>query len=99
MRPRGATVGGFSALLHQTVRSSEGKDASTGPLAGTERALSCLSNGRAQQEGSIMRKSEIDHMLEVAVAKALGVKLPHLRTGVRPARKSAHAHRAIKHAA
>jgi len=46
-----------------------------------------------------MRKSEIDHMLEVAVAKALGVKLPHLRTGVRPARKSAHAHRAVKHAA
>jgi len=27
-----------------------------------------------------MRKSEIDHMLEVAVAKALGVKLPHLIT-------------------
>jgi len=46
-----------------------------------------------------MRKSEIDHMLEVAVAKALGVKLPHLRTGVRPSRKSAHAHRPVKHAA
>jgi len=46
-----------------------------------------------------MRKSQIDHMLEVAVAKALGVKLPHLRTAMRPARKSAHAHRAIKHAA
>ena len=46
-----------------------------------------------------MRKSEIDHMLEVAVAKALGVKLPHLRTAARPARKSAHAHRQIQHAA
>jgi hypothetical protein len=47
-----------------------------------------------------MRKSEIDHMLEVAVAKALGVKLPHLRTAVRPARKATHAHRGtVKHAA
>ena len=46
-----------------------------------------------------MRKSEIDHMLEVAVAKALGVKLPHLRTAARPARRSTHTHRAIKHAA
>lgn len=45
-----------------------------------------------------MRKSEIDHMLEVAVAKALGVKLPHLRTAVRP-RKSTQAHRQIRHAA
>ena len=43
--------------------------------------------------------SEFDHMLEVAVAKALGVKLPHLRTAVRPARKSTNAHRAVKHAA
>ena len=46
-----------------------------------------------------MRKSDIDHMLEVAVAKALGVKLPHLRPTARPARKSAHAHRSIEHAA
>jgi hypothetical protein len=46
-----------------------------------------------------MRKSEIDHMLEVAVARALGVKMPHLRTAVRPARKSTRAHRAVKHAA
>ena len=46
-----------------------------------------------------MRKTEIDHLLEVAVAKALGVKLPHLRTAVRPSRKSAQAHRAIKRAA
>lgn len=46
-----------------------------------------------------MRKSEIDHMLEVAVAKALGVKLPHLRTAARPTRKATHAHRAVKHAA
>ena len=46
-----------------------------------------------------MRKSEIDHMLEVAVAKALNVKLPHLRTAARSARKSAHAHRQIRHAA
>jgi hypothetical protein len=46
-----------------------------------------------------MRKSEIDHMLEVAVAKALGVKLPHMRTAARPSRKANNAHRAIKHAA
>jgi len=46
-----------------------------------------------------MRKSEIDHMLEVAVAKALGVKLPHLRTAARPVRRSTHAHRQIRHAA
>jgi hypothetical protein len=46
-----------------------------------------------------MRKSEIDHMLEVAVAKALGVKLPHMRTAARPSRKGSNAHRAIKHAA
>ena len=46
-----------------------------------------------------MRKTEIDHLLEVAVAKALGVKLPHLRTAMRPARKSPRPHRAIKRAA
>lgn len=46
-----------------------------------------------------MRKSEIDHMLEVAVAKALGVKLPHLRTAARPARKPTRAHRPVKRAA
>ena len=45
-----------------------------------------------------MRKSEIDHMLEVAVAKALGIKLPHLRTAARPMRKSTQ-HRQIRHAA
>jgi len=44
-----------------------------------------------------MRKAEIDHLLEVAVAKALGVRLPHLRTAVRPSRKASH--RTIKHAA
>ena len=46
-----------------------------------------------------MRKTEIDHLLEVAVAKALGVRLPHLRTAARPSRKPAHAHRAVKRAA
>ena len=46
-----------------------------------------------------MRKSDIDHMLEVAVAKALGVKLPHLRTAARPTRKSVHAHRPVRRAA
>jgi len=45
-----------------------------------------------------MRKTELDHMLEVAVAKALGVKLPHLRTARRPTRKSAVPHQ-IRHAA
>lgn len=46
-----------------------------------------------------MRKTEIDHMLEVAVAKALGVKLPHLRTAARPVRRQARTHRAVKRAA
>jgi len=46
-----------------------------------------------------MRKSEIDHLLEVAVARALGVKLPHLRTAARPNRKSLRPHRAVKQAA
>jgi hypothetical protein len=46
-----------------------------------------------------MRKTEIDHLLEVAVAKALGVRLPHLRTAARPSRKPVHAHRAVKRAA
>lgn len=45
-----------------------------------------------------MRKSEIDHLLEVAVARALGVKLPHLRTAMRSARKTRQ-HRAVKQAA
>ena len=45
-----------------------------------------------------MRKPELDHLLEVAVAKALGVQLPLLRVPNRP-RKSAHVHRQIKRAA
>ena len=45
-----------------------------------------------------MRKSEIDHLLEAAVAKALGVKLP-LRASRRmvPAKKAV-AHQ-VRHAA
>ena len=46
-----------------------------------------------------MRKSDIDHMLEVAVAKALGVKLPHLRTAARSPRKPVQADRSVKRAA
>lgn len=46
-----------------------------------------------------MRKSELDHMLELAVAKALGVKLPHMRTAARPSRKSAKTGRPMRHAA
>jgi hypothetical protein len=45
-----------------------------------------------------MRKPDLDPLLEVAVAKALGVQLPHFRTANRP-RKSAHVHRQIKRAA
>jgi hypothetical protein len=45
-----------------------------------------------------MRKPELDHLLEVAVAKALGVQLPHPRIANRP-RKAAHVHRQIKRAA
>jgi hypothetical protein len=45
-----------------------------------------------------MRKTDLDHLLEAAVAKALGVKLPrNIHAARRPARKSAH--RPIKHAA
>ena len=58
-----------------------------------------LRDNMADRKETVMRKSEIDHMLEVAVAKALGVKLPHLRTAVRPARKATNGHRSIKHAA
>lgn len=42
-----------------------------------------------------MRKTPIDHLLEAAVAKALGVKLPRAST----ARKLGHAHRPMKRAA
>lgn len=45
-----------------------------------------------------MRKSDLDRLLEVAVARALGVPLPRLRTATR-ARKVAHPHRPIKRAA
>ena len=45
-----------------------------------------------------MRKTELDRMLELAVAKALGVKLPHMRTATRPARKTA-SRRPLRHAA
>lgn len=46
-----------------------------------------------------MRKIEIDHLLEAAVAKALGVNLPaDRRRARRPQKKSTH-HRAIRHAA
>lgn len=45
-----------------------------------------------------MRKTDLDHLLEAAVAKALGVKLPRtIHAAHRPARKNAH--RPIKHAA
>jgi hypothetical protein len=46
-----------------------------------------------------MRKTDLDHMLELAVAKALGVKLPHMRTAARPARKNAAGRRPMRHAA
>ncbi|HZY53910.1 MAG TPA: hypothetical protein VFE73_11720 [Reyranella sp.] len=45
-----------------------------------------------------MRKTELDHILELAVAKALGVKLPHMRTAARPSRKTT-ARRPMRHAA
>jgi hypothetical protein len=52
------------------------------------------------QEGRhLMRKTDLDHMLELAVAKALGVKLPHMRTAARPARKNAAGRRPMRHAA
>jgi hypothetical protein len=61
--------------------------------------LGCRNVPALRKERQIMRKSDIDHMLEVAVAKALGVKLPHLRTAARPTRKPVHAHRPVRRAA
>lgn len=46
-----------------------------------------------------MRKTELDHLLEAAVAKALGVRLPRqINAAPRRMRKAA-AHRQVKHAA
>ncbi len=46
-----------------------------------------------------MRKIEIDHLLEAAVAKALNVSLPaNRRRAQRPVKKT-QAHRNIRHAA
>ena len=45
-----------------------------------------------------MRKTDLDHLLEAAVAKALGVKLPrNIQAARRAVRKAAH--RPVKHAA
>jgi hypothetical protein len=45
-----------------------------------------------------MRRTDLDHMLEAAVAKALGVKLPRrLAAAPRTARKTTH--RPVRHAA
>jgi len=47
-----------------------------------------------------MRRIELDHLLENAVAKAIGQKPPHAGVKInRPARKTANAHRPIRHAA
>ncbi len=47
-----------------------------------------------------MRKPDLDHLLEAAVAKALGVSLPaHRRRAQRPARKSTAARHPVRHAA
>ena len=47
-----------------------------------------------------MRKSEIESLLEAAVAKALGVSLPvHHRRVSKPAKRTTTQHRPIKHAA
>lgn len=40
-----------------------------------------------------MRKIELDHLLENAVAKGLGLKAPHVIKASRSLKKSAHAHR------
>ena len=46
-----------------------------------------------------MRKSEIEHLLEAAVAKALGVSLPvHHRRTTKPTKRTPQ-HRQIKRAA
>ena len=46
-----------------------------------------------------MRKIEIDHLLEAAVAKALNVSLPANRRRAQRPVKKATAHRSIRHAA
>jgi hypothetical protein len=47
-----------------------------------------------------MRKLELDHLLENAVARAIGVKPPHANLKAnRPVRKSPQPHRPVRHAA
>jgi hypothetical protein len=46
-----------------------------------------------------MRKAELDHLLETAVARALGVKAPPKPRAARPHRRIMAAHRAVRHAA
>ena len=47
-----------------------------------------------------MRKSDIDYLLEAAVAKALGLKLPRpITTRLAQNRAAAQVHRPISHAA
>jgi hypothetical protein len=47
-----------------------------------------------------MRKSEIENLLEAAVAKALGVSLPiHHRRAAKPAKRATTQRHAIKRAA
>jgi hypothetical protein len=47
-----------------------------------------------------MRKLELDHLLENAVAKAIGVKPPHAHLKLsRPVRKTSQVHRPVRHAA
>jgi hypothetical protein len=37
-----------------------------------------------------MRKQDLDHLLETAVARALGVTLPRLRRKMTPAKRTVH---------
>jgi len=46
-----------------------------------------------------MRKSEIESLLEAAVAKALGVSLPVHHRRARPAKRAQAQHRPVKRAA
>jgi hypothetical protein len=45
-----------------------------------------------------MRRTDLDHMLEAAVAKAIGVKLPRRLTSASRAPRKAP-HRPVRHAA
>ena len=54
---------------------------------------------RASNKDFVMHKRDLDHLLEAAVAKAIGVKLPAHRRSHRSSRKAPAQREPIQHAA